>query len=333
MPANLRFIAIRIASMLGLLWVLTIVVFALQELSDTDPVAATIGNSASPEAIAAARERLGLDRPVLVRYFSYLAGLLRGDFGTSFRTHNPVTQDLASAFPATMELVLFAFVLALILGTLFAISSLLKWPGAGALRGLLFVGSTAPTFLLGIVGLIVFYRVLGWLPGRGRSSMTDTGPTGFLILDGVLSGNPALIGDALQHLLMPGLALAVGPALAIGRVLRSSLRETLSTDYVRTATAKGLSERQVLFRHVLRNSVNSALSMSALHLGFMFGGVLVVESVFSWGGMGSYLSASLPVADFPSVAAVTLILGALYISINTITDMLQSVADPRIAIA
>ena len=105
MPANLRFIAIRIASMLGLLWVLTIVVFALQELSDTDPVAATIGNSASPEAIAAARERLGLDRPVLVRYFSYLAGLLRGDFGTSFRTHNPVTQDLASAFPATMELV------------------------------------------------------------------------------------------------------------------------------------------------------------------------------------------------------------------------------------
>jgi len=331
--ANLRFLAIRLASTIGLLWVLTIVVFTLQEVSGADPVAATIGNNASPEAIAAARERLGLDRPVLVRYFSYLSGLLHGDLGTSFRTHNPVTKDLASAFPATMELVMFAFIVALVLGALFAISSLLKWPGAGLGRGLLFVGSTAPTFLIGIVGLIVFYRVLDVLPGRGRTSLSDTGPTGFLVLDGILSGNPALIGDALQHLIMPGIALAVGPALAIGRVLRSSLLETLSTDFVRTATAKGLTERKVLFRHVLRNSINGALSMSALHLGFMFGGVLVVESVFSWGGMGSYLSASLPVSDFPSVAAVTLILGGLYITINTVADLLQSVADPRIAVA
>ncbi len=329
---RLRFLGFRLLSLAGLLLVLSLVLFLLQEISDADPVAATIGGNASPEAIAAARERLGLDRPPVERYLAYLGGLVTGDMGTSFRTHRDVTTDIATYLPATVELVLFAFVVALVLGVLFAVSSLLRWPLAGPFRGLLFVGSTAPTFLLGLVGLVVFYQLLGWLPASGRGGVTD-GPTGMTLLDSLLAGDLAAAGDALQHLALPALALAVGPALAIGRVLRSSLTETLGSDFVRTATSKGLTEPQVLVRHVLRNSVNAALSMSALQLGFMFGGVLLGEGVFTWGGLGSYLAASLPVSDFPAIAGVTFVLGALYVTVNTVADVLQSVADPRIRVS
>ncbi|MBO3089989.1 ABC transporter permease [Cellulomonas dongxiuzhuiae] len=329
---HLRFLAVRLASLLGLLLVLSFVLFLLQEVSGADPVAATIGGNASPEAVAAARERLGLDDPAPERYLAFVGGLVTGDLGTSFRTRRPVMEDISAYLPATLELVLVSFVAALVLGTLFAVSSMLRWRLSGLFRGLLFLGSTAPTFMLGIVGLIVFYKLLGWLPASGRGGVTG-GPTGMTILDSLLAGDLAAVGDALAHVALPAAALAVGPALAIGRVLRSSLTETLRSDHVRTATAKGLSESQVLRRHVLRNSLNAALSMSALQLGFMFGGVLLIEGVFTWGGLGSYLSASLPVADFPAIAGVTFVLGGLYVVVNTVADLLQSVADPRISVS
>lgn len=329
---RLRFLGSQLLSLVGLLFVLSAVLFVLQEISGADPVAATIGGNASPDAIAAARERLGLDRPAIDRYADYLGGLVTGDMGTSFRTHRAVTTDIANYLPATVELVLAAFVLALVLGVLFAVSSLLRWRLTAPFRGLLFLGSTAPTFLLGIVGLVVFYKMLGVLPASGRGGITN-GPTGMTVLDSLLDGDLPAVGDALQHLVLPALALAVGPALAIGRVLRSSLTETLESDFVRTATSKGLTDTQVLVRHVLRNSVNAALSMSALQLGFMFGGVLLIEGVFTWGGLGSYLGASLPVSDFPAIAGVTFVLGSLYVVANTTADVLQSVADPRIRVS
>ncbi|MFI2753618.1 ABC transporter permease [Cellulomonas sp. P22] len=329
---HLRFLGYRLASLLGLLLVLSLVLFVLQEISGADPVAATIGGNASPEAVAAARERLGLDDPAPARYLGFLGGLVTGDLGTSFRTRRPVMQDMSAYLPPTMELVLVAFAVALLLGVAFAVSSMLRWPLSGPFRGLLFVGSTAPTFMLGIVGLVVFYKLLGWLPASGRGGVED-GPTGMTILDSLLAGDLAATGDALAHIALPALALAVGPALAIGRVLRSSLTVTLGSDHVRTATAKGLSEFQVLRRHVLRNSLNAALSLSALQLGFMFGGVLLVEGVFTWGGVGSYLLASLPVSDFPAIAGVTFVLGGLYVVVNAVADVLQSVADPRISVS
>ncbi|AEG44991.1 ABC transporter permease [Isoptericola variabilis] len=330
--SHLRFVGLRLASLLGLLWFLSLVLFVLQEVSGADPVAATIGGNAPPEAVAAARARLGLDDPAPQRYLVFLAGLASGDLGTSFRTRRPVTEDLMAYLPATVELVLVAFVIALLLGVVFAVSSMLRWPLSAVFRGLLFVGSTAPTFMLGIVGLIVFYKLLGWLPASGRGGVED-GPTGLTILDSLLAGDLPATGDALAHITLPALALAVGPALAVGRVLRSSLTDTLRSDHVRTATAKGLTEAQVLGRHVLRNSLNAALSMSALQLGFMFGGVLLIEGVFTWGGLGSYLGASLPVSDFPAIAGVTFVLGGLYVVVNTVADVLQSVADPRISVS
>ncbi|WP_432501022.1 ABC transporter permease [Kineococcus arenarius] len=329
---RLRFVGTRLASLVGLLWFLSLVLFLLQEVSGADPVAATIGGNAPPEAVAAARERLGLNDPAVHRYLAFLGGLVTGDLGTSFRTRRPVTEDVLTHLPATVELVLVAFAAALLLGVLFAVSSMLRWPLSGVFRGVLFVGSTAPTFMLGIVGIVVFYKLLGWLPASGRGGV-EGGPTGLRVLDSLLAGDLPAAGDALQHVALPALALAVGPALSIGRVLRSSLTDTLRSDHVRTATSKGLTEAQVLGRHVLRNSLNAALSMSALQLGFMFGGVLLVEGVFTWGGVGSYLGASLPVSDFPAIAGVTFVLGGLYVVVNTVADVLQSVADPRISVS
>jgi peptide/nickel transport system permease protein len=332
--ARLRFIAGRLAALVVLLLVLSLVLFALQEVSDADPVASTIGANASQEAREAARERLGLNDPAGERYLRYVGGLVTGDLGTSFRTRHPVADDIGTYLPATLELVVAALGLALVLAVGFAVSSVLRWRGAGLFRGLLFVGSTTPAFLLGIAGLMLFYRDLGWLPASGRLSDRTAvdGPTGLVVLDALLAGEPALAVDGLQHLLLPAVALAVAPALSIGRVLRSSLVTTLGADHVRTARSKGLTESRVLARHVMRNSVNGALSMTGLQLGFMFAGALVVESVFSWPGLGSYLGASIPVSDFPAIAGVTFVLGAIYIASNTLADVLQGAADPRITL-
>lgn len=331
---RLRFIAGRLAALVVLLAVLSLVLFTLQEVSGADPVASTLGANASQEAREAARERLGLNDPAPERYLRYVGGIVTGDLGTSFRTRHAVADDIGTYLPATLELVAAALGLALVLAVAFAVSSVLRWRGAGLVRGLLFLGSTTPTFLLGIAGLMLFYRNLGWLPASGRLSDRTSvdGPTGLVVLDALLAGEPALAVDGLQHLVLPAVALAVGPALSIGRVFRSSLVTTLGADHVRTARSKGLTERRVLARHVVRNSVNGALSMSGLQLGFMFAGALVVESVFSWPGLGSYLSASIPVSDFPAIAGVTFVLGAIYIASNTLADVLQGAADPRIAL-
>jgi peptide/nickel transport system permease protein len=210
----------------------------------------------------------------------------------------------------------------------------LKWPGAGVLRAVLFTGASAPMFLLGILGLIVFYQKLGWVPANGRISVPNppTGPTGLLTVDGLLAGRLDVVADALHHLILPAVVIALGPAVAIGRVLRSSLLTDADSDYARTARAKGLSEGRIMFGHVLRNSVGGALSMTGLQVGLMFSGVLVVEQVFGWPGIGQYIAQSIPVADFPAIAGVTLMLGVLYVAINTAVDLLQAAADPRITV-
>lgn len=330
--ARVRFIGHRLAALVGLLLILSVLLFTLQEISGADPVAATMGPNASHSAVAAERHRLGLDDPVTTRYLRYLNGLVHGDLGTSFRTRHPVMRDLRTYLPPTIELVLAAQVLVLLLALLFAVSSVLRWRGGGFYRGLLYLGSTTPTFLLGIAGLIVFYQDLGWLPASGQVSNPDavSGGTGFVVIDTLLHGQFGVTVDALEHLVLPALALAFGPALSIGRVFRAGILATLDTDYVRTARSKGLTEWRVLSRHVVRNSLNGTLSMFGLHLGYMFAGVLVVENIFGWPGLGSYLGASIPVADFPAIAGVTFILATIYIASNTLVDILQSIADPRI---
>ncbi|MGY4708885.1 ABC transporter permease [Mycolicibacterium sp. CBM1] len=318
----------RLASAAMLILLLTLLVFLLQKASPADGVKAYLGNGASPEAVAQARRQLGLDQPVSAQYMHYLSGLIHGDLGMSLRTRNPVATDLSTAAPATIELVLTAFVLALLMAAVYTATGSLR-AGIPVRAGLL-VAACAPSFLIGIAGLVVFYARLGWLPGGGRG--TVAGPTGFGLLNALLTANPAALWSALTHLLLPALTLAIAPALAIGRVLRSSVRMTMSADYVRTAQSRGLHPARVAMGHVARNAASPALSMAGLQLGFMFAGVVVVEQVFNWPGIGNYLAASIPVADFAAIAGVTLLLAAIYIGANAVVDILQAAADPRLTL-
>lgn len=326
-----RFLLRRLGSALVILLVLSFVVFWLGQLAPGDPARAYVGANASNQAVAEERERLGFNDPFFVQYFRYLGGLLHGDLGRSLRTRQPVTSDIATYLPATVELVVAAFLIALVLATLFAVSGARRWTGSPVGRGLLLVLAAAPPFLLAIVGIIVFFGQLGWLPARGDGDFDDPGPTGIQVLDTLLHGQADAFLDALQHLVLPAMVLAIAPAVAIGRIFRSSMEGVQQFDYVRTATSKGLTERNVLRHHVVRNSVGPALSMAGLQLGFMFAGVVVVEQVFSWPGIGNYLAASIPVDDFPAIAGVTLVLGTIYVLTNLVVDLLQTVADPRVA--
>jgi peptide/nickel transport system permease protein len=327
------FVLSRLAAMVAILVALTAVLFVLQHISPVDPVHAQLGAQASADAIAARKHALGLDQPLLNQFWHYLTGAVHGDLGTSYRTRRPVGTDLGAFVPATLELALYGIAIALVLAALMAFGTTLKWRGSGALRAVLFAGASAPMFLLGILGLIVFYQRLGWVPANGRSAVADppTGPTGLLTVDGLLAGRFDVVTDAWHHLILPAIVIAIGPAVAIGRVLRSSLLTDIDSDYARTARAKGLSEIRIVAGHVLRNCVGAALSMTGLQVCLMLSGVLVVEQVFGWPGIGQYIAQSIPVADFPAIAGVTLMLGALYVAINTAVDLLQAAADPRIA--
>ncbi|MCW2667520.1 MAG: gsiC 2 [Frankiales bacterium] len=325
-------VAKRLTAVVLILLALTAVLFALEQTSTSDPIKTMLGPGASQALVAQKRAELGLDDPIAAQYARYVTDLVHGDLGTSYRTRRAVSADIATFLPATLELALFGLVTAVLLAVAFAVATTLRWPGAGAFRLLLMVGASAPAFLLAIGGIVVFYRELGWLPATGRTDFVDapTGPTGLLTVDALVHGRPAVLGDALQHLLLPGLAIAVGPAVSIGRVLRSSLVTTLRTDYTRTARAKGLREVEVMRKHVLRNSIGPALSMTGLQVGLMFAGVLVVELIFAWPGLGQYTAQSIPVDDFPAIAGVMLLLGVAYVLINTVVDLLQAAADPRI---
>ena len=324
-----RFLLQRLGAAVVLLLVLSFLVFVLQQLSPGDPARAYLGANASAADVAAQRTRLGLDDPLLVRYGRFVGHAVTGDLGRSLRTRHDVTADIGAYLPATVELVLTAFALSLVLAAAFALSGALHARGTGPLRGLLLVASTAPPFLLALGGIVLFYARLDWLPNSGRGP-ADPGPTGLLVLDGLVHGQPGVVAGALSHLVLPATVLAIAPAVAIGRILRSGLDTTLLADHVRTARSKGLGEGAVLRDHVVRNSLGPALSMAGLQLGFMFAGVVVVEQVFSWPGIGNYLAASIPVADFPAIAGVTLLLGAVYVVANTLVDLLQAAADPRI---
>jgi peptide/nickel transport system permease protein len=321
--------------MVAILLVLSASIFILQKLSRTDPVHAYLGANASKQAIAQERHVLGYDRPLITQYSHYIKGLVSGDLGQSLRTRRPVATDIGSYLPATIELTVFGLFLAVLLGGLLGLASAGRWRGSSAFRFLLVSGASAPSFLLALLGILLFFNKLHWLPATGDTGYNDapTGPTGILLIDTLVHGQLNMFWDAFRHLILPGVCVALGPAVSIGRVLRTGLVTNLRSNFVRTARAKGLTERAVLFRHALRNSLGAALSMTGLQAGLMFAGVVVIETVFAWPGIGLYTDQSIPAADFPAIGGVTLILGIGYVVVNTAVDILQVVADPRVAFA
>lgn len=328
----LAFAAKRLAMMLPVLLFLTAVIFLLNSVSPIDPARAVLGPSASRSAVERLREELGVNDPLPVQYGNYLGDMVNGDLGYSARLQQPVSNGLRDALPNTLELTAVALLLTIVLSMLLAFASAGRWRGAPLLRALMVSGASAPAFLLGIGGILIFFSELGWLPASGRTSFENapTGPTRFILVDSALAGRPAVFTDGLEHMIMPAVAIAMIPSVAVGRTLRSSLITAMSSDYVRTARAKGLTEREILVKHGLRNAVGPALAMLGLQSGLMLAGVVVVETVFSWPGIGLYAAQAIPVADFPAIAGVALVIGVAYVIINGIVDVLQAVADPRI---
>jgi peptide/nickel transport system permease protein len=322
----------RLASGVLVLLVLIAVVFALRLTSPVDPARAIVGEKASAPVVAAERKKLGLDDPIPVQYVHYVDQLLHGNLGESAVTHRPVMTDLSHYVAATAELVLVAFSLAVVLGLIFGIVTAQGWRGSGLLRFVMILGSSLPVFLTALLGIIFLYKKLGWLPATGNSSYANapTGPTGFLLIDALLAGRLDVVWDAVVHLVLPATCLALAPAVSIGRVLRSGLQNTMRSDYVRTARAKGQRELRVLVSHGLRNSAGPALAMGGIQIAAMFASVLVIEQIFAWPGLGSYAVQAIDIGDFGTIAAVTLTLGILYIVANIVVDLLQAAADPRI---
>ncbi len=325
------FLIRRVAGLASVLVAMTIVLFALQQVVPADPARAMVGPNAPNSLVEAKRKEMGLDRPLPVRYWHYMIQLSKGDLGQSIYTHNPVTRDLARFTPATLELVAVALALGIVIGGAVALpQALSRW--GGVLRLGLIGATSAPIFLTGLLLSLLFWYRLGWLPGGGRISPDDfrMGPTGFMMIDSTLTGQPRMMLDALAHLLLPAFTLALPIAVAVGRTLASSLTEVYRQGYIRTARAKGLSEAVVLTRHALRNAAGPSLSMIALQVALIFNNLLIVERLFAWPGLGLYMVQAFASADLPAILGVAMVAAATYLAVAAIVDVLRALFDPRL---
>ncbi len=328
-----RFVLTRLAGLVLVLLAMTLVIFLLRQVVPSDPARAAVGPNAPESVVKLKREELGLDKPVYTQYFDYLGNVVQGDFGTSTRTLAPVSDDIRTYLPASLELMLAAIFLAAVLAGVLALGQTML-RRTGVLRVVLLGGASAPIFLIAELLLLFCWFKLGWLPGGGRTDIADApaGPSGLLTVDSVLAGRPDVFWDACLHLLLPALTLALPMGVAVGRTLRSSLVGTLRQDYIRTARSKGLTEANVIRRHGLRNSATGALSMAGLQVGLLLANLLVVERIFAWPGLGEYTVESLARSDLSAVLGVALVFGVIFIVANTLVDLLQALADPRIAL-
>ncbi|QKC85597.1 ABC transporter permease [Mesorhizobium sp. NZP2077] len=326
----LTYLAKSIVGAIVVLLMMSFIVFGLQSVIPADPARAIAGPNAPPETVEAVRKELGLDDPAVIQYGRFLSRLAHADLGTSVRTRRPVSDDIRQYLPATLELGLASIALGVALALLMAVLQFLI-PGSGGIRLVMVGAGSTPIFLSALLLSYFFWFRFDWLPGAGRLGYRDfAGPTGLNVIDGILLGRPEVSFDALRHLLLPALALALPIGIAVGRSLNGALHEVMSEPYVRTARGKGLSETKVLLRHGLRNAATAPLSMLGLQVRLLFGNLLIVERVFGWPGLGLYTVQALASADLPAVLGVAIIFGILYILVNTLIEIGQSMADPRI---
>lgn len=330
-----RLIGKRLLAMVGVLLGLAVIVFILQVLIPADPARAILGAAASPAAVKAKAHELGYDRPIPERFIRYMGRLVHGDLQDSLRTRNPVTTDLGTFVPATAELALMAAFMAAVIGLGLGLAMAGGMKGRNVARVTLIAGASMPSFLLALLAILLLYSTLHLLPASGRLSDTltaPTGPTKLVLVDSLVHLDFSVFTDALRQILMPALVLALTPAVAIARTLNASLEQAMQEDWARTARSKGLRERTILLRHALRNAIGPTLTMSGLQLGFLLGGVVVVEQIFAWPGVGLYTDQAIAYADFPAITGVTLVLGAAYVVVNLLVDLAQMWADPRLRV-
>ncbi len=322
-----------------MLFGITLASFVLSQAVPVDPVTANLGEQAAadPEVVQAFRREWGLDRPLPEQYLRYVWNLAHGNLGRSISTRQPVSLDLQQHLPATIELSVVAMALSVLLGIPLGILSAVRRDSAldQLTRVAALVGVSMPVFWLGLVALSVFYARLGWMPEPGRISATLTPPhfvTGFLLIDSLLAGRWDIVRDALWHLCLPALVLCTQNLGVLARLMRSSMLEVLGEDYVRTARAKGLGERAVLFRHAARNGLIPVVTVIGLNFGRLLSGAVIIETVFAWPGLGLYAFRSATSLDFPAIMGVGMVVGTIYILGNLLVDLAYAVIDPRISV-
>ena len=336
----LRFLARRLAALLLLGLGITFVAFVLTELVPGDPAAANLGQRAigDPAAVQAFREHYGLDKPLPVQYALYLEHLARGDLGESEQSHRAVRTDLGEYVPATAELavtsILIAFVLGIALGVLAAVRR--NRLTDQVLRVVSLGGISMPTFWLALVALYFFFFKLGWVPGSGRLDPGVLAPphaTGLYTVDALLAGQFDVAASALQHLILPACVLAAYNVGLLTRFTRSAVLEVINNDYIQAARAKGLPERTVIFRHVLRAALPPIITVAGLAFANVMTGTVLVESIFAWPGIGQYAFHSATTLDLPAIMGVSLFVAVVYIVVNFAVDILYGIVDPRIRVA
>jgi peptide/nickel transport system permease protein len=320
-----------VTTMLGLL----VVTFVISRLLPVDPVLAIVGDHASESTIAAARTRLGLDHPIPVQFLLYIWNVLKGDLGTSLRTSQPILDDLAHVFPATLELATWGILIGIVIGIPLGVWAAVRKDTIvdHLIRFVGLVGYSMPIFWLGIMGLLIFYAKLDWLPGPGRLDFgyedIITPVTGIMTIDTLVAGETDLFWNAVAHLILPASLLGYYSLAYISRMTRSLMLSQLRQEYVLTARVKGVPERRIVWKHAMGNVMVPLLTVVALSYGNLLEGSVLTETVFAWHGIGLYITDSIFGQDLPAVMGGTIVVGFVYIIINTLTDLAYRFLDPR----
>ncbi len=305
-PPIIRFVGLRLVLALPALWLILTMVFLLIHIVPGDPVAQMLGDGARADDLQQLRHALKLDQPVQVQYFDYIRGILHGDLGQSFRFQQPVTRVIADHYAATLQLSLVALAVCALIGIFGGILAAQKRGTATdtTVSVLTLFGLSVPNFALGPVLMLVFAVILGWLPVTGR-------------------GGPA-------YFVLPALTLGAALAAILTRMVRISVIEELSSDYVRTARAKGLTDSAVLFKHAFRNALIPILTILGLQFGALLAGTIVTETIFSWPGIGRLTVQAINARDYPLLQGCILLIAVTYVFVNLLTDVVYAVVDPRV---
>lgn len=313
---------------------ITLVAFTLIRLIPGDPVEVMVGErKLDPELHAAAMQRLGLDLPLWQQYLHYLGQILRGDFGLSLVSHEPVLAEFLQLFPATLELSLFAMLFAVLLGLPAGIIAALRRGSVldHAVMGAALTGYSMPIFWWGLM-LIMFFSVqLGWTPVSGRIGIEFdiARHTGLLLVDSWLSGEEGAVRSAVRHLLLPSIVLGTIPLAVIARMTRSAMLEVLREDYIRAARARGLAPWRIVVVHALRNALIPVITVIGLQMGSLLSGAVLTETIFAWPGIGKWLIDAIVRRDYPVVQAGILLSAGIIIIVNVLVDVLYGVVNPR----
>jgi len=317
--------------MLGLLFV----TFFIGRVMPVDPVLSIVGERATKEVYDAAYHALGLDKPLFVQFLFYLRDIVQGDFGISLRTGFPVANDIQRVFPATMELATLGTLLGVFLGVPLGVLAAVKrgtWVDQIS-RVLALIGYSMPVFWLGLIGLLVFYGILGWVGGPGRLDIfyQDIVPpvTGMILIDSMLDGNWEVFSNAFSHIILPAALLGYYSLAYISRMTRSFMLEQLNAEYVITARVKGMSERAVIWNHAFGNIKIQLITVIALSYAGLLEGSVLTEIIFAWPGIGSYITTSLLSADMNAVMGGTVVVGLVFVCLNIFSDLLYQFLDPR----